>query len=58
MLFTGARDTLERLRSEMDAPLAVIGEMVPDGRRAVRLLDGAGREVTFKTPGWDQMQSP
>jgi thiamine-monophosphate kinase len=36
-----------------DAPLSVIGEIVKDGHREVRLLDDAGKEIRFEKTGWD-----
>ena len=36
--------------------MTVIGEMVADGERRVRLLDEKGKEITTASAGWDHLR--
>jgi thiamine-monophosphate kinase len=54
LVLTGPEEMIARVNEELGDPLlTVIGEVVKDGTREVRLLDEAGKEIRFDRRGWD-----
>jgi thiamine monophosphate kinase len=54
LVLVGPLKALESLRlPENRIHLGIIGEIVDDPEHRVRLLDGAGNEITFERGGWD-----
>lgn len=53
LVMTGDRDLLDALRPLLVDTLTVVGEIVDDPERHVRLLNDAGKEITFDHSGWD-----
>jgi thiamine-monophosphate kinase len=41
------------LLARLDPPVTIIGEIVGDPERRVRLLDAAGNEINYERQGWD-----
>jgi thiamine-monophosphate kinase len=57
LVLVGPLPALEQVRSRVDVPLTVIGEMVEDAEKRVRFVDEAGRELTFARAGWDHFSA-
>jgi thiamine-monophosphate kinase len=55
LLLCGHGDAVEELRRRIDVPLTVIGELVADDERRVRLLDAAGAEIELPSAGWNHL---
>jgi thiamine-monophosphate kinase len=53
LLLPGPVEKLEELGRRVEVPLTVIGEMVAEGPRRPRFLDGQGREIVLREAGWD-----
>lgn len=58
LVLTGPADVLREVGRLADAPLSIIGEIVEDAGRRVRLLDAGGVEVDFGKAGWDHLRAP
>ena len=55
LVLVGPRERVERLQTQVEMPIAVIGEITTGPPRA-RLLDAAGAEIHLDSPGWDQLR--
>jgi thiamine monophosphate kinase len=55
LLLCGPAAALEDLRSQIDVPLSIIGELVEDAGHHARLLDAAGAEIELPSTGWDHL---
>ena len=51
------QETLRLLRAAAKTPISVIGEMVEDPERRVRLLDASGAEMELPERGWDHLRA-
>jgi len=56
LLLAAPPEVIERVQSKADVPIAVIGEMVADRQRRVRLLDEDGHELAPPRAGWDHLR--
>ena len=56
LLFASSRESIDEAARGSDVPLTVIGELVADPERRVRLLDASGREVALPATGWDHLR--
>jgi thiamine-monophosphate kinase len=56
LLLAAPPEVIERVREKTDVPIAVIGEMVADRRRRVRLLGEDGHELALPEAGWDHLR--
>jgi thiamine-monophosphate kinase len=56
LLVTGSGEQIDALARQIGVPLTVIGELASDAEHRVRLVDGAGREVTPPVAGWDHLR--
>lgn len=56
LLLTAPPELIARVAQEADVPVTVVGEMVADGERHVRLLDEKGNEITTPSAGWDHLR--
>ncbi|MCH8309571.1 MAG: thiamine-phosphate kinase [Chloroflexi bacterium] len=57
LLFTAPADVMELAMREVDAPISVIGEILP-GPTSVTTLDESGAPITVGTGGWDHFATP
>jgi thiamine-monophosphate kinase len=55
LLLCGPAAALEDLRSQIDVPLSIIGELVEDSSHRVGLLDAAGAKIDLPSAGWDHL---
>lgn len=54
LVLVGPEEKIAEMNEELGDPqLTLIGEIVEDGHREVRLLDESGNEVRFEKQGWD-----
>ncbi len=56
LVFVGRRERIEGAARGAGVPVTVIGEMVADAERRVRVLDAAGADVPFDVGGWDHLR--
>jgi thiamine-monophosphate kinase len=56
LLFTAPADIMCLAMSEVDAPISVIGEILP-GPTSVTVLDESDTPITVGTGGWDHFAS-
>ncbi|MEK7246999.1 MAG: thiamine-phosphate kinase [Chloroflexota bacterium] len=54
LVLIGAADLIQATEDELgEGALTIIGEIVKDYDRRVRVIDDAGKEMRFERPGWD-----
>ena len=56
LLLAAPAEVIERVQGKADVPIAVIGEMVADRQRRIRLLGEDGRELAPPSAGWDHLR--
>ncbi len=56
LLLTAPPEVIERVKDKAEVAITVIGEMVADHQRRVRLLDEKGREMAPPAAGWDHLR--
>jgi thiamine-monophosphate kinase len=57
LVVVGQAALMEGLIRSAGVPVTVIGEIIDSADPRVRLLDDAGREITFPSRGWDAFRS-
>lgn len=58
LLFTARGEIINKLKDIMSTPITVIGEIVADKQRQIKLLDAHGKTVKWDERGWDHFKSP
>jgi thiamine-monophosphate kinase len=56
LLLAAPSEVIERVQAKADVPIAVVGEMVADRQRRIRLLDEDGGELAPARAGWDHLR--
>jgi thiamine-monophosphate kinase len=56
LLLAAPPEVIERVQHKAEVPIGVIGEMVADRQRRVRLLGEDGRELAPARAGWDHLR--
>lgn len=53
LVLVGSEDAITTVNRELDGSVTIIGEIVDDKQKRVRLLSGTGEEIRFPRAGWD-----